>query len=224
MKIYARQIAPEYQDGYYLLEGLENIEVFGNRHFRGITSAFFDRLPAALEELAAVWDNMQNGYYNGVVWADELREVLPPQGRPEYTRQERAEEWPRILNKYTEGSTDQLCAALDLITGRRWEYRTLRGCCQGDWQYCIYAADKWSADGLERLEAVYFNTGTEWIVHDSENAPESPEDIEGYSIYCTAWNDDGIKKEISEAAGGRPEEVKLYKFESWARRAVYMEV
>lgn len=223
MKIYARQIAPEYQDSSYLLDGGVNAEIFGNRHYKSFTSAFFDRLPAQLEELAAVWDNMQCGYYNGANWGEEINDILPPQGRPEYTREERAKEWPRILNKYTENRNDLLCDALELITGKKWSFRTLRGFCQGDWQYCIYPAEEWTAAGLEWLEAVYFNTGSEWIVHDEENAPESPEDIEGYLVYCTAWNDEGIKKEIAEAAGGSPEEVKLYKFEKWARRAIYTE-
>lgn len=224
VKIYARQVPPEWQESPLFWDEDINAEIYGNKNFKSITSEFFDKLPAALEDLSCVWDNIQSGAYNGAIWADELNDILPPQGRPEYTREERRDSWPRILNKYTFIRNDLLCDALELITGKKWSFCTLRGCCQGDWQYCIYPAAEWDGAALERLEAEYFNTGTEWIIHDDENAPEAPEDVNGYSLYCTSWNDDGIKKEIAEAAGGSPADVTLYKFTEFTRIARYTEV
>lgn len=229
MKIYARQIAPEYQESpiYFDLEAgaLEGLEIYGNRDFRSYTSTLFDRLPEILEELAAVWDNMQTGEYNGAVWAAELRDVAPPEGRPEYTREERRDAWPALLRRW-DGREDaqQLCDALELITGHTWDWCTLRGCCQRDWQRVIYRADAWDAGSLERLEAEYFNTGTEWIIHDGQDAPESPEDVSGYSVYCTGWSDDLIRQEIADAAGCAPSDVVLYEFDGWTRSASYKEV
>jgi hypothetical protein len=70
----------------------------------------------------------------------------------------------------------------------------------------------------------YFNTGTEWIIHDEETPPESPEDINGYSLYCYSWNDTGLREEIANTAGCKPEEVKLFKFNDFKRIATYTEV
>lgn len=227
-KIYARQIAPEYQESpLYLGEEFfpEDVSIFGNRHYKGHKTELLERLPGILDELGTVWDNMQIGYHEGGTWAQELDEIAPPVNREPYTREERRDAWPHIMRNYVdERQTNEFfCLALDLITGRRWDCCTLRGCCQSDWQYCIYPADDWDGDSLERLEAEYFNTGSEWIIHDGQEAPESPEDIDGYSVYCTGWNDDLIRKEIAEAAGGKPEDVKLYKFSGYTKTAVYEE-
>ena len=225
--IYARQVPPEYQESPLFWDTDINAEIFGNSHHKGITSDLFDRLPAALENLSCVWDNMRAGEYDGAIWADELRDLVPPQGRPDYTREERRDAWPSLLHQYEHSNFRYMnsiyCAALHLITGRAWDVCTLRGCCQGDWQYCIYPADDWDGASLERLESEYFNTGTEWIIHDDENTPDGPEDINGFSIYCTGWNDDQIRKEIADAAGGLPEAVKLYKFRDFRRVAEWEE-
>lgn len=77
---------------------------------------------------------------------------------------------------------------------------------------------------LSAFEVEYFNTGTEWIVHDVDSFPESPEDINGYSIYCHSWNKDGIAKEIADSAGGRPEDVKLWAFDGYRQSPKYKEV
>ena len=226
MTIYAKQVPPEYQESPLFWDDDINAEIFGNRHFKSYTSTLFDRLPGMLDDLAAVWDNMQTGEYNGAVWADELRDLVPPVNRPDYTREERRDAWPRIIEFYVDSSsfTPALrCQVLELITGRAWDCCTLRGCCQGDWQHCIYPADEWDGDSLERLEAEYFNTGSEWIVHDDQTPPASPEEISGFSVYCTGWNDDQIRQEIADAAGGLAANVKLYKFAGYTQTARYEE-
>lgn len=228
MKIYAKQIPPEHQESPFFLEKeyYENVNIFGNRDYTSHTSALFDALPGMLDELFSVWCDFTDGcprdYYNS--WEDALNDIAPPQGRPEYTREERKHTWPALLEDWNGPRQRTLCRALTLITGREWDSCTLRGCCQGDWQDCAFLVEEWSAAALERLEAEYFNTGTEWIVHDENTAPASVDDINGFSIYCTAWNDDGIKKEIANAAGGRPEDVALYAFDGWTRAAKYKEV
>lgn len=226
-KIYARQVPPEYQESPLFWNDDVNAEIFGNRDYRGITSALFDRLPGMLDDLATVWENIQAGDDNGANWAEELANLVPPEGRPEYTREERRDAWPNLLKQYENCNHRYInsiyCTALHLITGRAWDWCTLRGTCQGDWQYCIYPADEWNGASLERLEAEYFNTGTEWIVHEGQVAPDSPEDVDGYSVYCTGWNDNQIRQEIADAAGGSPEAVTLYKFRDFRRIAEWEE-
>lgn len=226
MKIYARQIPPEFQESPLFWEdaAIEGVEIFGNSRYNRRTSALFDRLPDILEELAAVWDNMTNGFYENVDWAGELAEIAPPVGREAYTREERKNAWPALLNDWNGPRQRTLCRALELITGRAWDSCTLRGCCPSDWQDCVFRVDLWNGEALERLEAEYFNTGTEWVIHNGNAAPDSPEDIDGEPVYCVAWNDTGIKKEIAAAVGGSPENVILYKFDGWIRAVKYEEV
>lgn len=228
MKIYAKQVPPEYQESplYLFGEWPENVFVFGNRHYNQ-HDEYLQEIRRGLEEAADVWDalNIGYGWYNS--WIDALNDLLAPwDGRGPYTRAERLQ-WADLCAQYCEARSadenDILCDALELMTGKPWNNSTLRGCCQGDWQEIIYPAE-YGRDWLEEFEAEYFNTGTEWIIHDEATEPDSPEDISGYSQYCYGWNNDLIRKEIAEAAGCAPEDVHLYTFSGWSRSASYEEV
>lgn len=230
MKIYAKQVPPEYQESPLLRdmgdELPENLYIFGNNRLTGYQAEEARNIKTRLFEAADDLDGRRRGRAREYTWAETLADLLPRDTGEEWSRADRVR-WAEILNDYRDFYTSKkyeiLCAGLEMLTGRRWDCCTLRGCCQGAWQYCIYPADDWNGERLERLEAEYFNTGTEWIIHDEEAPPEEPEDVNGYSLYCTAWSDDGIKAEIAEAAGGSPADVVLYKFTGYARRAEYEE-
>lgn len=76
-----------------------------------------------------------------------------------------------------------------VVTGQPWKWSIIRGCCQSDWQEVFYPVNEWGREALTAFEVEYFNTGSEWIVHEGEFNPEQngPEDIEGHSIYCTSY-------------------------------------
>lgn len=228
-KIYARQVPPEEQQSplnfYGEFDGYElyGAEIYGNRHYKRNTTTLFDSIPEALDGLCWEWEEMHAGRqetrdFN--TWADALADLVPPEGRTAYTRQERKKDWPAVVLAYHNAdyiTPEIYAAALSLITGQEWDCCTLRGCCQGDWQNCIYRVDLWDGPALERLEAEYFNTGTEWTFE---------EETEGgcCSVYCYEWSDDGIRREIADAAGVAPEAVTLYKFTGYTRTAQYEEV
>lgn len=93
-----------------------------------------------------------------------------------------------------------------------------------EWQMVFYPVDEWSKEALQEFETQYFNEGTEWIIHDEQEAPEAPEDISGYSVYCIGWNTEQIKKEIAEITGASPEEITLFEFGGYTKTAYYTEV
>ena len=219
MKIYAKQVPPEYQESplYTFAEWPENVYVFGNRYYNQHAERLED-IRRALEDIADEWENLNNhcrGYYTS--WIDALNDLFPARddGR-EYNRAERTQ-IAALAEEYTEtGTRDEravLCDVLELITGRAWKYSTIRGCCQGDWQEIIYPAE-YGRDWLEAFETEYFNTGTEWIIDPDGDA---------YSIYCTGWNNDLIRAEIADAAGCDPGDVVLLVFTGWSQTAEYME-
>lgn len=220
-KIIARQVPPEFQESPLTWgDWPEGVILYGNRDYNDHPRDFARNLERNLGELADAWDDFNNGLsaWHGS-WADALADLVTPDGRPEYTREERKNAWPGLLARYCEDgdAPEILAAALTLITGREWDCCTLRGCCQGDWQYCIYDATIWTGHGLECLEMEYFNTGSEWTFE---------EETEGgcCSVYCYEWSDDGIRREIADAAGVEPEEVQLLKFAGYVQTAKYEEV
>ena len=236
MKIYAKQVPPEYQESP-LFMGIgcfpEDIALYGNRHYHKHLPPVFERVYNALKsgDLLEAWEDINdngNGYYYN--WASALVMLVPEAGRGPYTREERKHKWPDIARRYAEASRgsweeDQaLCDALELATGEAWETGTIHGCCQGDWQQICYPVKHWSREALDTFETEYFNTGSEWIIHDGNTEPDGPEDIDGFSCYCHGRRTEDIKKEIAEVYGAPDAEVILYEFAGYSRITQYREV
>lgn len=227
-RVYARQIPPEYQESplYKFDEWPENVYIFGNRHFNGRGGEFIENIKNTMYDAADELKQLMSGsgYYNSFI--DLISDLLPePDNKIKYSRADRLE-WRRLLLAYDAGAIrgdDAARAALEIITGRKYEYSQICGCCQGDWQNIIYPAE-YGREWLAAFETEYFNTGTEWIIHDGETPPECPEDITGFCAYCLGWSDEQIRAEIADYANGDPENVILYKFSNWIHVAGYAEV
>lgn len=95
------------------------------------------------------------------------------------------------------------------MTGIEYQVKTIRGCCQGDWNY-LYCPATYDAKTIECIETEYFNTGSEYMVHDDDTDPEGPENITGYCVYVHEWTDDGIRKELANCIGCNPEDLVIY--------------
>lgn len=232
MKIYARQVSPEYQESPLFIMGEEffpdNINVYGNRDYNDHCTENFTKVWNALNngELLDAWEDMNDGgncWYNS--WTEALEDLMPPVDRAAYTRDERKNKIPNLLKRFNECKKWEeesiLCEVLEVVTGKSWSYSTIRGCCQGDWQKVVYPSDEWTSESLDAFETEYFNTGSEWIIHNEDGEPENPEDIDGVSMYCHGWNEDQIRAEILSEFGKEGDEVVLYKFEGYRRIAVY---
>ena len=215
MKIYAKQVPPEYQESpLFMEEWPENVFVFGNRHFQDHAGRLED-IRRGLEDISDVC----NGYgctnnLHAAIWYEMPRDSGAP-----YTRAERLElvKLAKNYTEYSNSSSDEneiFCAVLELITGQKYEYATIRGCCQGDWQEIIYPA-AYGREWLQCFEMEYFNTGTEWSVN-----------VDGcnVSVYTYSWKDDETRAEIAAAVGVDPGDVILYSFTGWSRTPEYMEV
>ena len=215
MKIYAKQVPPEYQESPLFNAWPENVFVFGNKWLTSHAGRL-DDIKQALEEISDICNGL--GYYN------KLSDVTPARddGR-NYTRAERLQ-LVRLAKNYTEYSNNSddeseiLCDVLELITGQKYDYTTIRGCSQGDWQEIIYPAE-YGRDWLDDFETEYFNTGAEWRI--TENDPESDDN---FYMYTHAWRDDDIRAEIAAAAGVDPGDVVLCTFTGWTRSPIYTEV
>lgn len=228
MKYYTRQIAPEYQESpLYMEDWPENVYVFGNRYYTEHAEELQD-IRAALYNIAEEWEAMQDGRpytknLHAAIWYE-----LPRDSGKGYTRAERleivqlAEECADCFS-WSDEEIKIMLRALEIAHGEEYDSATIRGCCQGDWQKIIYPA-RHGRGWLEAFEAEYFNTGTEWEIHDGEEAPEDPEDISGYSVYCVSWNEAGQRQEIADVIGCDPSDVIMYEFTGYARTACYKEI
>ena len=230
--LYAKQVSPEYQESTLFLGDEffpDNIAVFGNRDYKEHRPDFINKVWEVLRqgELADVLENVKEwaDYYKNTTEA--IIDYLPPERGGRYS----TNAIHALKNYVIDFSScpcsreyEILCDVLSIVTGKTWDHQMIRGCCQSDWNYIFYPVDEWTSEQIAVFETEYFNMGTEWIIHDEEEAPESPEDINGYSVYCTSWNDKGIRKEIADAAGVSPEEVIMYSFDGYKKIPVYKAV
>lgn len=222
MKIYAKQVPPEYQESpLFIGDWPENVFVFGNRDFNDHSGRLED-IRRGLENIADTFDDMQhgeswikNGNLHAVIWYE-----LPRDSGAGYTRAERLQ-IIQLANDYCSIGSDEnaiLCDVLELVTGQKYDYATIRGCCQGDWQNVIYPAE-YGKEWLCDFETEYFNTGAEWRIFE-----DNPEGNENCYMYTHSWNDGGIRAEIAAAAGVDPGDVILYQFTGWSKKPEYREV
>ena len=220
MTVYAKQISPEYQESPFFnwnpADLYPGVIFKGNRYFNSHTTPEFDAIRSGLDDLTSLIDTdgkfIPGGWYDTI--AEAINDLLPaPQHKVRYSTRE-IKAWREIGAEWyiLTDETQALCRALQLVTGKEYDYTTIRGCSQGDWQEIIFPAAEYDRAALDILEADYFNTGTEWIIHDESSTPDGPEDISGYSMYCYGWNTDQIRAEIADAAGVNPDAVILYEY------------
>lgn len=222
MKIYARQIMPEFQDSRIFDDdgnGVEYINVWGNKDYQSRTSSVFDRVKECLdagelaEDIEAVMEKNPSAIYGNITEAIN-NQLWRDDGKPYSTRQ--IGKLKQLVLRYSEcrsSEEDQILVdVLSIVTGEEWDYRNIHGCCQSEWNTVYYPVKYWTKESLDAFETMYFNTGSEWIVYEGDTEPTSPEEINGCSYYCVSWNDEGIKKELAEAVGEKPEDIVLYKY------------
>ena len=234
MKLYAKQVPPEYQESpLFLGDFPDNIAVYGNRHYNEHFPDVFKRVYTALYsgELLEAWEDLNRdggGYYYN--WESALIMLVPPEGRGPYTREERKHKWPDIAWRYcnarqgSQAEDQALCDALELATGEAWETGALRGTCQGKWVQVCYPVKSWSPEALEAFETEYFNTGTEWMVSLPGAGMDERDGLDSFSCYCHGWKLEEIKKEIADAAGYPGATVILQRFTGYTQIPNYEEV
>lgn len=219
-KYIAKQIPPEFQESPLMLEGdnwqgtwLEGLCFWGNPDYKGHKTPELEALLDKLENLADDYEGIeQDGYSAYETFPEAVKGYFPDYKGEDWKAWEELCE--AFLDAEWEFTESVICKGLALLTGKKYHYKQISGCCQGEWQIVYYPADEWDDDSLAMIEAQYFNTGEEWIVSEElldENT--SPEDIEGVSYYTIGWNDEQTRQELGNAMGCKPEDIIMYRSE-----------
>ncbi len=231
MKIYAVQVNPECQespifDHDYFPNG---IAVCGNGDYMEHMPKVFERTLSALNagdisEAVAHFNEWRRWYKN---ITDVFMDLLPPEHKAKYSTRE-IKLLKSLFLKFPECSSFEengiLCNVLSVVTGKKWDWKTIRGCSQSEWNKIFYPVAEWDAKALRAFECEYFNNGSEWVVDDSESfnpETDNPGEIDGFHMYCTNWGDCDIRAEIAQAAGCLPDDVELFKFQGYRKTPIY---
>lgn len=232
--VYAKQVPPEFQG--YDLDCLEeggiysDVIVTGNDRMNSHNDDLLKKVIECAEDIIADFDDEANvaewvkseftrkdvTYSNSYSMEEFLNNNYATEKHPVWTADDAAKVAAAYLkaldgmyNGYraTDKSPDDCRAEmLSIFTGEEYETATINGYCQGDWQTVYYPKEQHNKDAIEELEILYFNKGTEWIVHDGIEPPENPDDIDGYAVYCLH----NPREEIAIAEGVSPDKIFLY--------------
>lgn len=119
-----------------------------------------------------------------------------------------------VLKDKNSNYIDVFLAVLSAIKNKEYGSITIRGCCQDDYATLFYVKKDMSFQLLQYIEAVYFNTGFEIMIHDDNNIPIEADDICGYTFYTASYKVDDIKQEIADQFNNvNKDDVILYMIE-----------
>ncbi|MGF6375028.1 hypothetical protein M2140_000062 [Clostridiales Family XIII bacterium PM5-7] len=135
-----------------------------------------------------------------------------------------AEELGEEYEQYSEQQKN--CTALYIKTGEHWMCQGICGSCQSDWNYIYYPVGKYSQKDILDISAMYFNTGTEWIVAEEDYDPDEdcPNDIWGHSVYSVEVLPSKIREDIAMYLGADEDDIVLYEFDGYEKIPTYKEM
>ena len=128
--------------------------------------------------------------------------------------------WKEAVSAYDRnGMKDETaCRLLELYTGEKYESADISGSCQGDFATVYFkAVPTWEARKkyVEAISAYYFGTGAEVQIHEGEEEPSEPDEIDGFWTYIPIpyATENEIKNYLAENYGSAettPADVILY--------------
>ena len=241
-KIIAVQVAPENQESELIRCGFPHFDEYyidviitGNDSYTGYTTKAYDMVQ---ESLVNGCEHLPNYCGEGLAYrniTEAVHDCFPPQHKNKYSTFD-IKAWKKLFDDYdvvcedgtwSQHEHDITCRALELMTGKPYTLACIRGCSQGDWQYVLYPHEEVSEKAIRALESEYFNTGTEWILHDDISEEDLDEDSfpsglgGGYSVYCHECGDDDRRKELASYIGCGESDLVMYRFEGFRQTPIY---
>jgi len=86
-----------------------------------------------------------------------------------------------------------IISALTILTRNEYDYQSIIGYAQGNFNYIIYPVDLYSQKEIKRIECAYFGGGREFEVVDESG--------ESLYVLCSNYWDEQCKEEIKEQLG-----------------------
>ena len=212
--IYAKTVNPEYVDTrMYLDDIFENddyIMLDGGRHYISYNDEVLNKIKDAIDNYYEL-----EYHYNFHTISEYVNWYLPKKkNKKAYS--------PRELHQIEEYiKQEDILGLLSVIKGVQYKAVGLRGCSQGDY-VTLYAPVNTNQEYIEYIESVYWNLGTEIIIHDDIEPVRKPQDISGYSFYSAEYREEELIEEIKQrACRNAKEKVKLFVFDGYIHTPKY---
>ena len=219
--IYAKTLNPEFFDYRiyeYDIKEDNDIMLVGNDDYSGINEDLFKDIVKMAEEYGGY--EYEVYYHNSI--KEFLADMFPKKENGKKLSQKEVSLIKKALDGYNYDKTyhvwieEVALCSLRIIKGKEYTHKELRGYCQGEWIQAFYPVDTDSL-WIDYIEAWFFGTGNEVMVHTEDSKVESPDDIDGFTFYTSSWKVEDIKREVIEHYGlvtreGDEVEVVLWEF------------
>lgn len=216
--IYAKTLNPESFDYrvYDIREDDGNeVIIDGGRDYCSIDNKGY---LAAIKKLINEYDSYTYDYYYHGSIKEFLSDMLPKKENGKRLSPKEMTFLKQGLNNSQYANEEIICDCLSVITGKIWKRKGLRGCCQGDYVDAYYPVEDEITKYLDWIEAWFFGTGIEIMIHDEDNEPKDAEEVTGYTFYTASWRVEDLKKEIRDYVGAKDDvDVKLWLYDKTRR-------
>ena len=200
-KLYAVTLNPEHYDyrAYDISEDDGNeVIIDGGRDFADVDNKGYLK---AIKKLIEEYDSCSyDYYYKGSIKAF-LSDMLPKKENGKHLSPNEIAFLKKGLEYSSYSNEELICDCLFVITGKIYRHKGLRGYCQGDYVDAYYPVEDGITQYLNYVEAWYFGTGIEVMVHEEENEPKSAEEVSGWTFYTANWKTEDLKREVKEQYG-----------------------
>lgn len=196
----------------------EEIDYYNNIIIDGSSNHFNSYNDEPLRDIKELIDNYYEYeyHYNFRTFTEYLEWYAPKKyNGKHYSQHEKG----LILKALQKGDSEEdiILLMLGMVYGEPYHCLTLKGCSQGDWVTC-YAPVSTDYKILNRIETLYFNTGCEVIIHDTDSPVNDVDDIDGYGAYICDYD---IKHELAEMLGVSENEITLYEISGYVTYPTY---
>ena len=184
-KIYAKTLNPEHYD-YRIYDIREDdyneVYISGGREYDDIDNKGY------LSDIKKLI-NEYGGYEYEVYYHNSIKEFLEDMLPKKENGKRLSPAEMTFIQKALEKEDDDetICACLTIVTDKVYKWKNLVGCCQGECVTAFYPKDFVSNDYLEFIEAWFWGTGTEIMIHDGNSIPKDESEIEGWTFYTGQW-------------------------------------
>lgn len=202
---YAKELRGDYFDWELYISEEEladrNIAICGNREFKGINTEMISEILTGLEQIQADYDYDLGDFEDEETARkeiiDNISDYFVPSNRSDFTEEEKnklLDLGMQYCTAYGDDVGKIIVQALGIVYGMPFTCGIIRGCCQGDWNG-YYAPE---GTDMSYIEAVYFGTGTEYLVSKSELESADELDFDtGITYYTAEYSAEKIKEDLA---------------------------
>lgn len=208
-----RQIAPENQNWEWYFDGdcfNENSGDYNNTIFPRYLDHWHMYPCVNKKEFEDIYKEMQNVLYDiGEIgyYYKNVKDVMKDYRLPYNPRNaHRLKE----LCKIDDDKSEAIAEYLSIKTGKKWDFVSGNGYCQGDYCEVIYCTENYTENQARIYADAVLGCGNEYMVIWLDENGEEEDSCSGFFVTDTeAWRDEDVKKLICEWDCLNPEETRL---------------